>query len=207
MKRLFIYSKLIYVITVLVALVFLIKLSLPYVKFKPGIEFLSTKQFIYHLKHWKISFYIHVFISPLLLIAGLISTITIIRLRLPAFHQIAGKIYVLLVLFFAGPSGLIMSFYSNGGVLTKVSFVSLSIIWIFSTLMGYISIRKQEYKKHLIWMYRSYALTLSAITLRFYAYLFDVFNINIDPITTYTIIAFISWIPNLIIIEIIRKKL
>ncbi len=207
MKRLFIYSKLIYVITVLVALVFLIKLSLPYVKFKPGIEFLSTKQFIYHLKHWKISFYIHVFISPLLLIAGLISTISIIRLRLPAFHQIAGKIYVLLVLFFAGPSGLIMSFYSNGGVLTKVSFVSLSIIWMFSTLMGYISIRKQEYKKHLIWMYRSYALTLSAITLRFYAYLFDVFNINIDPITTYTIIAYISWIPNLIIVEMIRKKL
>lgn len=207
MKRLFIYSKLIYVITVLVALVFLIKLSLPYVKFKPGIEFLSTKQFIYHLKHWKISFYIHVFISPLLLIAGLISTISIIRLRLPAFHQIAGKIYVLLVLFFAGPSGLIMSFYSNGGVLTKVSFVSLSIIWMFSTLMGYISIRKQEYKKHLIWMYRSYALTLSAITLRFYAYLFDVFNIYIDPITTYTIIAYISWIPNLIIVEMIRKKL
>jgi hypothetical protein len=207
MRRLSIYTKLIYIITVLVALVFLIKLSLPYVKLKPGIEFLSTKQFIYHLKHWKISFYIHVFISPLLLIAGLISTISIIRLRLPVFHQIAGKIYVLLVLFFAGPSGLIMSFYSNGGVLTKVSFVSLSIIWMFSTLMGYISIRKQEYKNHLIWMYRSYALTLSAITLRFYAYLFDVFNINIDPITTYTIIAFISWIPNLFIIEVIRRKL
>lgn len=56
-------------------------------------------------------------------------------------------------------------------------------------------------------MIRSYALTLSAVTLRFYAYLFDVFNVAIGPRETYIILAYLGWIPNLLFAEImIRLK-
>ncbi len=55
-------------------------------------------------------------------------------------------------------------------------------------------------------MIRSYALTLSAVTLRFYAYLFDYFNLDISPRETYTIIAYMSWIPNLVFAEFLIRK-
>jgi hypothetical protein len=51
-------------------------------------------------------------------------------------------------------------------------------------------------------MLRSYALTLSAVTLRLYAYLFDVFNLPFGPTETYIIVSYLSWIPNLIFAEI-----
>ena len=50
---------------------------------------------------------------------------------------------------------------------------------------------------------RSYALTLSAVSLRFFAYLFDLLNVNLGPRETYIILAYSSWMVNLIIVEVI----
>jgi hypothetical protein len=98
-----------------------------------------------------------------------------------------------------------MGLYANGGYLAQISFVLLSVLWIVSTYFGLIYILKKNLDKHVLWMFRSYALTLSAVTLRFYAYLFDVFNIAIPPVETYIILSYLSWIPNLLMVEFLRK--
>lgn len=193
------------VLAILYAIYLLIVLSLPYIHFIPGIEFLTSKQLIYHIDWWRWSFYIHVFASPVVILSGLIQFSKKIQRRNPAIHRKIGWMYFVFVLFISGPSGLIMSFYANGGYPAQISFVLLSSLWIFSTYMGMFSIRKRQIEKHVLWMFRSYALTLSAITLRFYAYLFDAFRIDLPPTETYILLAYLSWIPNLLVVELLRK--
>lgn len=188
---------------ILYASYLLILLSLPYIHFKPGVEFLETKQLIYHIKVWRASFYIHVFSSPFIILSGLFQFNRWILRKKKGLHRKLGYIYIIGVLLITGPAAFVMSLYANGGRITQTSFVILSILWILTTYLAYHSIKKGNSEQHVKWMIRSYALTLSAVTLRFYAYLMGVFKINLGPEESYTILAYISWIPNLLIAEVL----
>ena len=179
----------------------LILLSLPYIHFEPNVEFLGTKQLIYHIDLWRISFYIHVFTSPIVILSGLFQFNRWILKNYPKFHKVMGYAYVVTILLITGPAALVMSFYANGGRVSQTSFVLLSFFWLFTTLMAFIKIKKGDLLSHTKWIIRSYALTLSAVTLRFYAYLFDVFEVKMGPKETYILLAYLSWIPNLIIAQ------
>ena len=176
----------------------LILLSLPFTSFERDIDFLETKQLIYHIKPWRYSFYIHVFSSPLVIIAGLLQFNRWIIKHKPKIHKAAGYIYVIVVLFISGPAAFIMSLYANGGRLAQTS-----VLWILFTYLSYIRIRKGKTESHVKWNLRSYSLTLAAVSLRFFAYLFDVFNVHLGPKETYILLAFISWIPNLMLAELL----
>lgn len=181
----------------------LILLSLPYFAFERGVDFLATKELIYHLDWWRISFYVHVFSSPFVIISGLIQFIPYFIHKAKKVHKFSGYIYISFVLFLAGPSGLLIGLYANGGYITQISFTLLSILWIGFTLLAFLQIPKKNWKKHTDWMTRSYALTLSAVTLRLYAYLFDVFRVDLGPVETYQLISILSWPPNLILSEVL----
>jgi len=184
----------------------LILLSIPYLSFEPGIEFLETKQLIYHLKWWRYSFYFHIFSSPIVIVAGLLQFNRILLHGYKKLHRFLGITYVLMVGFIAGPSALLMGLYANGGYLAQISFVLLSGIWITFTFLAYNKVRKHDYLAHSKWMLRSYALTLSAVTLRIYAYLFDFSNIPLSPKETYILLGYLSWIPNLLIAEVVIRS-
>jgi uncharacterized membrane protein len=183
----------------------LILLSLPYIHFERNVDFLKTKQLIYHLKYWRVSFYIHVFTSPIVIISGLFQFNRWILKNHARIHRISGYAYILTVIFITGPAAFIMSLWANGGRIAQLSFVLLSILWILFTYLAYYHVKKGSIDRHAKWMIRSYALTLSAVTLRFYAYLFDVFNLDLGPKETYILLAYIAWIPNLLIAEILIK--
>lgn len=183
----------------------LILLSLPYIHFERNVDFLKTKQLIYHLKYWRVSFYIHVFTSPVVIISGLFQFNRWILKNHARIHRISGYAYILTVIFITGPAAFIMSLWANGGRIAQLSFVLLSILWILYTFLAYHHVKKGSIDRHAKWMLRSYALTLSAVTLRFYAYLFDVFNLDLGPKETYILLAYIAWIPNLLIAEILIK--
>ena len=181
----------------------LILLSLPFIHFEPGVDFLATKQLIYHIRPWRISFYVHVFTSPFVIVAGLLQFSRWIMNKRPKIHRISGYVYIVVLLFITGPAAFIMSLYANGGYVAQVSFVVLSILWFLFTYIAYRKIRKHDYMGHVKWNMRSFSLTLAAVSLRFYAYLFDVFNVNLGPRETYIVLAYISWIPNLIFAELL----
>lgn len=189
---------------ILFASVVLTQQSIPYLAFRSNIDFLKTKQLIYHLDWWRISFYVHVFTSPLLLFTGLIQFIKYFIHK--PIHKISGYIYIIVLIFFAGPSAFLMGLYANGGYPGQISFIILSLLWIAFTYLAFISIKKGHVEKHGSWLLRSYALTLSALTLRFYLMLFDLFNIPLGPIESYVIVAYASWIPNLVVSEILIRR-
>lgn len=191
---------------ILFASYLLVLLSLPYIHLVPGVEFLATKQLIYHIKIWRLSFYIHVFSSAAIIFSGLFQFNRFVIHRKVGLHRFLGYIYVAGVLMVSGPAAFVMSLYANGGWRSQTSFVILSVLWIFTTAYALRCVFRKQYEKHGNWLLRSYALTLSAVTLRFYAYLFDVFRIDIPPRETYILLSWISWVPNLLFAEILIRK-
>lgn len=195
-----------FVIGILYASYLLLLLSLPYLDMRRGIDFLKTKQLIYHLKHWRASFYIHVFTSILIITSGLFQFSKTILNKYTKIHRVSGTVYLIATLLISGPAALVMSFYANGGYPAQASFVILSILWLGSTFLAYYFLRRKDYESHGKWMVRSYALTLSAVSLRLYSYLFNVFYFNMDPVNLYILLSWMSWIPNLILAEILIKR-
>ncbi|WP_440132645.1 DUF2306 domain-containing protein [Chitinophaga sancti] len=185
----------------------LIRLSIPYLAFDPYTDFLMTKQRIYHILHWRFSFYVHVFISFIVMITGLLQFSWYVIKKYPGLHRRSGTIYAVVVLFLSGPSGLVMAFYANGGLPARISFVLLALLWLYTTAMGWYYARQHRWMPHGAMMLRSYALTLSAVSLRLYAYLIDVLNIPLRPHATYMLIAWLSWTLNLLIAELIIRKI
>ncbi len=194
-----------FAIGILYASYLLLLLSLPYLEMRRGIDFLKTKQLIYHIKHWRYSFYIHVFTSILVITSGLFQFSKTILNNYTKIHRTSGFIYLAVVLLISGPSALVMSFYANGGYPAQTSFLILSILWLGATFLAYYYVRKKDYEKHGKWMVRSYALTLSAVSLRLYSYLFDVFHLTMDPVNLYILLSWMSWTLNLVIAEILIK--
>lgn len=184
----------------------LLLLSIPYLDFKPNIEFLVTKQLVYHIDLWRIAFYVHVFSSVFVIFSGAFQFSKVVIKKYPRWHRFFGYTYISLLLLISGPGALIMSFYANGGIPAQTSFVILSILWISFTLIALVRVFQKRYLEHGKWLLRSYALTLSAVTLRFYLLLFDYFNVNLGPIESYILVAYLSWIPNLIFAEIMIRK-
>jgi Predicted membrane protein (DUF2306) len=186
----------------------MLQLSLPYLSMERNVDFLITKQNVYHIKPWRFSFYFHVFTSIFVLLAGFTQFSRYILRRYPKLHRWLGMSYVLIVVFISGPAGFVMGIYANGGLPARTSFVLLAFLWVLFTVLAYGYARKKKFEVHRAWMMRSYALTLSAITLRVYAYLFDVLNIHARPAEVYITIAWLSWVLNLLVAEwlVQRKK-
>lgn len=177
----------------------MLELTLPYTALKPGIDFLKTKAAIYHILHWRLSFYTHVFSALIVLVTGFFQFSGYVIRRWPKVHRITGYIYVVDVLLITGPAALVMSFYANGGWPARISFILQSLAWLFYTAMALSLVRKKKFLQHGNWMLLSYSLTLAAITLRLYKAGFSFYHSDIRPRDMYVIISWASWIPNLFV--------
>jgi hypothetical protein len=177
----------------------------PYFSFRYDIDFLLTKQLILHIVSWRIAFYAHISSSLFVLFFGIFQFIKPLLLKQPKVHRIIGKAYIVLVLLISAPSGLIMAFYANGGMWAKTSFILISLLWWYFTFVAYRAAVKGNFKSHKANMYRSYAITLSAITLRTYVFLLPGF-MNLHGKEMYILVSWLSWIPNLLVAEILIRR-
>lgn len=181
----------------------MLNIVLPYTSGKTDIDFLQSKQHIIHLAHYRWAFYLHIFSSLYILAAGLTQFADFSIKNNLSLHRWIGKGYVFLILFISAPAGFIMAYYSNGNTATHISFMILSILWFWTTWRAYQAIKTEKnVEKHRIWMIRSYALTLSAITLRIMQYLIATLSESLSPEEAYNLIAYPSWIFNVIVAEI-----
>jgi hypothetical protein len=201
------FSNIVWFICIAIFCWLMIDLTLPYLGFSTDVDFLLTKQKIIHLKHWRYSFYIHIFFSIFALAAGLTQFSSHLLMKRKKLHRAMGYVYVIDILFLAGPTGLIMGFYANGTAWAKISFMVLASLWIVFTALALKKAISKDFSSHRNWMMRSYALTLSAITLRLFA-MFLPRWFHMEAFAEYTLIAWLSWMVNLVIAEgiILLKK-
>ena len=177
------------------------QLIFPYTSGDLEIDFLLTKQFYIHLWHYRWSFYLHIFSSLFILMAGLTQFSSGLLKSAAWVHRWVGKMYVFFVLVISGPAAMVMALYANGGVFAKVSFLLLGSLWWWFTFKGFRLILKGKVEEHRAFMIRSYALSLSAITLRVIQYMVAYFT-DWDYEVFYTYNAWISWIINMVLAEI-----
>lgn len=119
--------------------------------------------------------------------------------RRPGWHRVSGPVYVAGCLI-AAAAGLVLSFGSTAGPIAGVGFGLLAIIWFFVNVRGVDALLRGRYAEHGRWMARSYALTFAAVTLRLYLPL-GIQVLGLDGLAVFRATAWISWIPNLLIVE------
>ena len=155
---------------------------------------------------FKISFYGHVIFGPIALMSGPFQFWPKFRTKNLAAHRILGKVYVVACLL-SGVAGLSAAQFTPGGSFTQLGFSLLAVSWLYTTTKAYLTIRKKDIAAHQKWMIRSYALTLSAVTLRMYLPILEgIFGLTF--IESYQIVGWLCWVPNLIVAEIwMRWKL
>ena len=184
----------------------MIRLTLLYRVMQSDVGFLHVKQHAYHIWYWRVSFYTHVFTGWLALIAGFTQFNPWLLRRRPAIHRIMGWTYLVVVLVISGPAAFVMALYANGGWAGRISFTLLATLWLtFTFLAGYFAVRKR-FALHGAYMFLSYALTLSAITFRAYTWLAHTINLPVNPRNFYTLDAWVSWVPNLVVALILIRR-
>lgn len=193
---------------------YMLLITLEYFPIDSKVGFLRIKQWVFRKypgtesNTWFVFFYIHVASSMFVLLAGFTQFFKYFYKN--KIHQYMGILYVCITLLLSAPSGFVMGIYANGGIWSQVSFIALSILWWGTTFMGYRLARKKKYDIHRKWMIISYALALSALTLR--AWKFGITNWTdwqMKPMDLYRLVAWIGWVPNFIVailIILLTKK-
>jgi uncharacterized membrane protein len=184
----------------------MLEISLQYIPIDTDVAFLRIKQDYVPLLHYRIAFFTHVFVAPLCLIAGFTQFSKTIRRKAPKLHRWSGWVYAVSVIGFAAPSGFIMGIYANGGLPSQLAFCILGVLWLIFTMLAVQRAAKGDFTAHRAWMMRSFALALSAITLRAWKWIL-VGLFHPRPMDVYMLIAWLGWTLNLIVAEILIRKI
>ena len=151
-------------------------------------------------KWWLIA---HFTAASCALFLGPLQFIPFIRNRFIKFHRFSGKLYIIGSLISAITVFILLATsYSLPGAIPSLGF--LAIIWIFTTLMAYFSIRNRNIKLHKEFMIRSYVCGFAFVFIRLLPeinYMTGIFNFIENDTMKYTIYEWICWVYPLIITE------
>ncbi|MEQ1764434.1 MAG: DUF2306 domain-containing protein [Pyrinomonadaceae bacterium] len=182
------------------------RITAEYIPYNTDVVFLRIKQEYIDIDHWRVAFFVHVYASIWALLAGFTQFSSRIQDYHPRIHRAFGYVYVTNVLLVTGPASFLMGLYANGGLSSKIAFVTLALGWIAFTAIALVKAKNGDFNAHRNFMIRSFALTLSALTLR--AWKWAITNsVELPPMDVYRAVAWLGWVPNLIAAELIIRKL
>jgi len=120
-----------------------------------------------------------------------------------SWHRKAGRIYVGACLLSA-PVGFVLAIGTSAGPIAAVGFGLLAVAWFATTSLGLKAVLDRRFEDHRRWMIRSFCLTFGAVTLRLYLPIGSMLGFDFD--TAYVIISYVSWIPNLMVAELLIRR-
>jgi uncharacterized membrane protein len=145
----------------------------------------------------------HIACGVLALSGGTLQLI-MLRLRVPgALHRWTGGIYAVSVMV-GGISALPLAAIAWGGIANTVAFGLLALLWMFTTLQAVRAIRRGAVASHRVWIVRSFAFTLAAVTLRAEVGLLQLAGLSFDE--AYHIAPWTCWVLNLLAVEWFRAR-
>jgi uncharacterized membrane protein len=160
---------------------------------------ISVLQSIY----WNIGFYTHIIFGGLALLIGWSQFVEKWRNTKPKIHRQTGKLYVGFVIL-SSLSGIYIGFYATGGYIASLGFICLGVIWFLTTIFALQYAQKGNYQIHNKLMIYSFSACFAAVTLRIWLPLLTL--IFQDFFLAYKIVAWLCWIPNLMIAYLIGKN-
>lgn len=143
---------------------------------------------------WNAGFYSHIIFGGITLLTGWVQFSKKLRDKNLKLHRRIGTVYVAAALISA-LSGIYVGIYATGGLISAAGFMSLGIIWFFTTLQAYRYARAADVVRHQKMMRFSYAACFGAVTLR----LWMPFLIMAtgDFVRAYQVVAWLCWVPNI----------
>ena len=166
-----------------------------------GVE--ASMEFVaYHAQLRPIAFFAHVIFAPVALALVPFQLWQGLRNRRPIVHRVLGRLYGLAILI-SGASGLWLAATTMAGPVAAFGFGLLAVLWLGTTGRGISLAIRGDRVAHRRWMIRSIALTLAAVTLRIQIPMGMMLDIPFD--TAYPAIAWLCWVPNLIVAEMIVR--
>jgi len=142
---------------------------------------------------------VHVLGAAVALMLGPFQFSRRLRGRQPRVHRWLGRAYLGIGVLAGGGAGLWMAAFAQGGVASKLGFGLLAAAWLATGALAYIAIRRRDTASHRRWMVRNFALTFAAVTLRLYLPASMAAGIPFE--LAYPVIAWLCWIPNLLVAE------
>ncbi|MFD2046552.1 DUF2306 domain-containing protein [Ornithinibacillus salinisoli] len=170
-------------------------------------SFISKKdQLLANESLWMLMIRVHIMLAIISLITGPLGIIKSIRAKSIKFHRWNGRLYVLSIVLNFIP-GVYVSLSATGGWLSTLGFLTLNILWLGTTLLGYLYIKRRKVMIHSQWMTRSFFLSFANMTI--YIIVAIMHNaLHFSYGNSYTIAVWLCWILTLSIAElVIRKKL
>lgn len=152
---------------------------------------------------WNIAFYGHILLGGLALLIGWLQFSSKLRKRRMHTHRTIGKTYVIAVLI-SGFCGLYIAIHATGGMVSILGFFSLGVIWLSTTILGFKAIKNGNVALHQKFMIYSYAACFAAVTLRIWLPLLT--SLIGEFIGAYRIVAWLCWVPNIIVAYFIVKQ-
>ncbi|HKQ14243.1 MAG TPA: DUF2306 domain-containing protein [Steroidobacteraceae bacterium] len=140
----------------------------------------------------------HAFGGAIAALIGPFQLITRLRTSWPRVHRWLGRTYLTAVLA-GGLAGLYFAPISSAGTVGRVGFATLAVFWLYSGTRAYLAIRRGNVQEHRRWILRNYALTFGAATLRIELPLLIIAGVSFP--VAYTLVAWISWVPNWLAVE------
>lgn len=193
------FSQLLFWIPVAAFSLLLIFNTLPYFNFSKDFSFIEERSLLFKSSFYNTSFYIHIAAGAICIGTALIQFSRYILKKSRAIHRISGKIYVFVVLFLAAPTGLYMSFFAKGSFWERALFMFMAAWWFVTTLYGLSTIHKKNVVAHKIWMIRSYAMAMTAVSFRVFHIIF--YLLNWGHLENYELSLWISVIGNMLFAE------
>ena len=177
-------------------------IALSYFDFDLTKHFLGSKQAIVENRIWLGAVYLHLLFGSIVTLIGIplfFSKLIPFKAKL---HKHLGKIYIGSILFVSGPTGLYLAFFAEGGQYATIGFILMSMAWMIPTYIAFQRIIKGDVQGHYNWVIRSYCMTLSGVTLRLLTPIATRF-FEIDYQTSFVLSAYIPWMLNLLIGEVL----
>jgi uncharacterized membrane protein len=171
--------------------------------FGPGSQRLHPEMHANFVTH-PVGISTHIFASALALLLGPFQFSMRLRSRWPTLHRWIGRVYLGVAVLLGGIAGLYMSYFAFGGIPAKLGFALLACAWLFTGTRAYMAARTRDFAAHRRRMIRNYGLTFAAVTLRLYLPPVFVFQLPFE--LAYPVIAWVCWVPNLVVAEWLAKS-
>jgi hypothetical protein len=146
---------------------------------------------------------LHVLAGIVALLAGPAQFVRAIRIRRPAFHRAAGRLY-LFACALGAPAGFMLALGTKAGAAASAGFALPALLWPAFTWLGWRAAVERRFGDHREWMLRSYALTATAITLRLMLPASALLGLDFVP--AYRVISWLAWTTNLALFELYIRR-
>lgn len=166
-----------------------------YAQYDPTTDTRPTVNFANH----PIAIVLHAVGGSFAPLIGLLQWSARLRRQWPGLHRWLGRVYLVAGVAIGGSSALWLSFFAYGGPVVRTGMSVVAVLWMVVSLQAFVAIRRGDVAAHRVWMMRSVALALGAVTLR--VYLPALSLAGVPFLYAYRLAAWGSWLPNLAVAE------